>query len=136
MYPINIPEQDANNELTCRGWVPKFATGLYIIIKNEFMFNFLTSLFLMFKICCLVSLAIWSLDCLFFLKSVISLLTEPTFLPALRFACKFLAELRILCWTNLVSTTGRFVTTYQNYQKNICNLFQTQNLFATHGLSE
>jgi carboxylesterase type B len=37
---------------------------------------------------------------------------------------------------NLVSTTGSFVTTYQNYQKNICNLFQTQNLFATHGLSE
>ena len=27
-----------------RGWVPKFATGVYIIIKNEFIFNFLTRL--------------------------------------------------------------------------------------------
>ena len=27
-----------------RGWVPKFATGLYIIIRNEFMFNFLRRL--------------------------------------------------------------------------------------------
>ena len=27
-----------------RGWVPKFATGIYIFIKDAFIFNFLTRL--------------------------------------------------------------------------------------------
>ena len=31
-----------NSAFVYRGWVPKFATGLYIIIKSAFLFNFLT----------------------------------------------------------------------------------------------
>ena len=30
--------------LKVRGWVPKFATGIYIIRRNAFIFNFLTRL--------------------------------------------------------------------------------------------
>ena len=33
-----------SKDLHTRGWVPKFATGIYINIKNVFIFNFLTGL--------------------------------------------------------------------------------------------
>ena len=48
--PPRLSELSMKNSLNfsqignARGWVPKFATGLYIIIKSAFSFNFLTRL--------------------------------------------------------------------------------------------